>query len=845
MREGRAIGAEAIERLAEELGPLGAPVIVFNKSHSGSRLLVDGLKSCGLFMGSNLNDSGDALDLLPVVRHSTTSYYPDFSRLFEFGDPTLFRGIARAVQSHLEARSGQSAWGWKLSETGYALPLFARVFPAAKFIHLIRDGRDVAFSPFVSASSPFMRKAHFGSLETTSLSGVPASDAGYDLAPHLFNARLWVEAVTSGRHYGSMLGSRYREVRYEDLVLNPAVELGRIAEWAGLRPSSDTLAEFAASTSIAAVGKHQRAPSAELVEALSILEPTLTTFGYGRTEAVAAHAYTPLLSVILLGDDAEGAGITRNRGAMAIFPDGTAELIDAAAQSYSKHTDPAYQAEPDLARVRDGIARARGRYVLFLPAGSTVHGHNIAQLLHTMVQENAAAAFATARGEDGTISLAMPDPEDVRWADALPIGAAILDRVTAAAGLAALSADPVRPVASWHLTLVQRAALSGRTLARRTVISTGTCLPTRRFAPFPGSASEEPGTALPQIVVVGKPDASFSLLFDGLPACHKRHIRLMVPVGTRAFAQELMGATAVIFLRDFDAPMESGVITLLQEMGIPYWYMTDDNYLALRHEYPQLAYYTEENHERFLSGAAGVIAATPALRDAFQAFHDDRRLWPHVFDASLLPEPAYLPLQPPFRRIGVFGGLFRSEAFKSDISPALGELGLTQPVTLISRAGMVDRVPPFLKLVETNYMNSFRQFVFRWRNLCVDTVIHPPGRTINAPYKSRTALLTSCYLGAIPLVMEHEIYGGLGHDQGVLAPADVATLADTLRSVGDPKVHAAFYAALRTYCELNFQAAPAMAIIDHILAQAAHPDRAELDSRIAWVDRGWVSRPTR
>ena len=40
------------------------PIIVFNKSHSGSRILAQLLESAGVFMGSHLNESHDSLDIL-------------------------------------------------------------------------------------------------------------------------------------------------------------------------------------------------------------------------------------------------------------------------------------------------------------------------------------------------------------------------------------------------------------------------------------------------------------------------------------------------------------------------------------------------------------------------------------------------------------------------------------------------------------------------------------------------------------------------------------------------------------------------------------------------------------
>src|SRR5271157_2502296 len=65
--------------LAGRIAALPPPMIVFNKSHSGSRLLVDLLRGQGIFMGSVLNESLDALPFVPLVEHVVLEHYPDFS----------------------------------------------------------------------------------------------------------------------------------------------------------------------------------------------------------------------------------------------------------------------------------------------------------------------------------------------------------------------------------------------------------------------------------------------------------------------------------------------------------------------------------------------------------------------------------------------------------------------------------------------------------------------------------------------------------------------------------------------------------------------------------------------
>jgi hypothetical protein len=92
------------------------------------------------------------------------------------------------------------------------MPVIDRVLPGCRFIHIIRDGREVAVS-MMSAR----RRIGFGAGE---IKGAATN---------------WLQCVTHARAYGAELGpERYLEVRYEDLKQNTAGELARILGFAGL-----------------------------------------------------------------------------------------------------------------------------------------------------------------------------------------------------------------------------------------------------------------------------------------------------------------------------------------------------------------------------------------------------------------------------------------------------------------------------------------------------------------------------------------------------------------------------------------------------------------------------------
>ncbi len=86
-------------------------------------------------------------------------------------------------------------------------------FPEAKFLHIIRDPRDIALS---------LEKRKW-------TRPLPWDKDRALLAAGLY----WEWIVRKGRKYGALLSSRYLEVRYEELVQNPREVLGRVGGFIG------------------------------------------------------------------------------------------------------------------------------------------------------------------------------------------------------------------------------------------------------------------------------------------------------------------------------------------------------------------------------------------------------------------------------------------------------------------------------------------------------------------------------------------------------------------------------------------------------------------------------------
>lgn len=123
-------------------------------------------------------------------------------------------GCLRCFYRAYAARFGKPRWGEKTPSYVRWMKSIQRLLPEAGFIHVIRDGRDVALSS---------RGLWFG--------------PGRDMEKQ---ARWWVELINGARFQAPAL-SRYMEVHYEALLAAPERELRRVCAFLDLEYRAEML----------------------------------------------------------------------------------------------------------------------------------------------------------------------------------------------------------------------------------------------------------------------------------------------------------------------------------------------------------------------------------------------------------------------------------------------------------------------------------------------------------------------------------------------------------------------------------------------------------------------------
>lgn len=185
------------------------PVVVGALGGAGTRLLVSILGQAGVFMGSWLDHRTQ--DSQPFRVFLSRWFNPLADHLLhgaELDRGAIDADFERSLRIHLMGRSA-GRWGWKNPRNMWLLPFYAARYPDMKFLHLIRDGRDMALG-----DNQNLLRAPGQLLLGSEWRGSPVES----------QLALWeLGNKTARAHARALLApGSYLLVRYEDLCQRPA-----------------------------------------------------------------------------------------------------------------------------------------------------------------------------------------------------------------------------------------------------------------------------------------------------------------------------------------------------------------------------------------------------------------------------------------------------------------------------------------------------------------------------------------------------------------------------------------------------------------------------------------------
>jgi hypothetical protein len=260
----------ALSPLAAALDLLAGldPRVIGATGGSGTRVVGRIVRAGGMYIGTNLNDYQDALDLGGYSDRWIDEFVVagGLDGVSDEQRAEMVDDLSATMQTHRhDLPADARAWGWKEPRSIYLLPFFNSVMPEIRFLHWLRDGRDMAFSE----NQQQLRK-HGDTV-------LAADEAGWKKPAR--SIALWTRVNTRAADFGEQhMPGRYLQVRFEDLCAQPVETVGRIYDFFALEGDVEQAAAEVRPPDT--LGRWRKARKKTLDQLHEVAGPALERFGY-------------------------------------------------------------------------------------------------------------------------------------------------------------------------------------------------------------------------------------------------------------------------------------------------------------------------------------------------------------------------------------------------------------------------------------------------------------------------------------------------------------------------------------------------------------------------------------
>lgn len=221
---------------------LAEPIVVLGMHRSGTSLVTRLLTDAGIYMGSQLTVNAEA----PFFQKLNQLVFADVGATWSkvgpivqaMSSPDFVERQAEALKRILLGKNTirdffqpelwpadsdlpKAKWGWKDPRTTLTFPVWLRIFPQARFVHVLRNGVDVAISIHRRSCKIQQQWWKWWWYQIKGY-GSATLDFAYDLD-------LWEQYVSFALQEKQRIApGRYYELHYEALLKDPYTELARL-----------------------------------------------------------------------------------------------------------------------------------------------------------------------------------------------------------------------------------------------------------------------------------------------------------------------------------------------------------------------------------------------------------------------------------------------------------------------------------------------------------------------------------------------------------------------------------------------------------------------------------------
>lgn len=260
------------------------------------------------------------------------------------------------------------------------------------------------------------------------------------------------------------------------------------------------------------------------------------------------------------------------------------------------------------------------------------------------------------------------------------------------------------------------------------------------------------------LVVVPTLDASVSLYFERICKELEQHLRILEMASWRP--DQVLGASAVIIVRDLFAALSNGWVELCRLHGIDHYYFTDDNFFELAEVDSAFDKWSINEVAPLLVSFGGVLLSTNSLVEYFRKneLHHNVMLFPPMMHSFSITEKKRKEHRHEELRVAFLGGNFRLKALRELVLPCLVKLSSTHKIHIFVVGGdneLLKFAGPRLRVTLVERDLDYFGLISYMASLSIDVVVHPTDSNPNNAFKSTNMLLNSTILGC-PLVVSNQ-----------------------------------------------------------------------------------------
>lgn len=242
-----------------------SPIVIGGSGHSGTRVFSEILAQCGVFTGIRhvtKRAGSEDLNMIGLLNRWVLRYVSGELTPAELA--RMRREFALRLRLFFPLRN--MPWGFKNPRAMLILPFLHEMFPDMKFVHVVRDGRDISLgNEFAS------RNRYRSAFLTEGEMGLSAEEAMI-----LF----WGRSNQRAMEYGQQrMQGRYLLMRWEDLCADPVRKTAELLEFASC-PVADAARVAKIVRKPKSIGRWRSFPERMWRNVHARGAPWLSAFGY-------------------------------------------------------------------------------------------------------------------------------------------------------------------------------------------------------------------------------------------------------------------------------------------------------------------------------------------------------------------------------------------------------------------------------------------------------------------------------------------------------------------------------------------------------------------------------------